>query len=73
MYTPLENCPFLKIAYYQSLFSYGFGFYQIKNGDKAVNVNLFTVHHVCEGFVERRNLESGIWNAEFAIFQILTC
>ena len=71
MHMPLENCPFLKIAYFQSFFSFGYGFYQIKNGDKAVNVNLFTVHHVCEGFVEGK--ESGIRNAEFAIFQILTC
>ena len=36
-----------------------------------MNVNLFTVRHVLEGFVERK--ESGIRNAEFAIFQILTC
>ena len=34
----------------------------MKKGDKAVNVNLFTVGHVLEGFVERN--ESGIWNPE---------
>ena len=68
---PLENCPFLKIAYFKHFFLYGYGFYQIKNGKKAVNVNLFNVYHVCEGFAEGK--ESGIRNAEFAIFQILTC
>ena len=48
-----------------------YGFNPTKKGDKAVNVNLFTVRHVLEGFVE--GMESGIRNAELAIFQILAC
>ena len=42
-----------------------YGFNPTKKGDKAVNVNLFTVRHVLEGFVERK--ESGIRNPECGI------
>ena len=61
---PLENCPFLKIGYFNHFFPYGYGFYQIKNGDKAVNVNLFTVRHVCEGLWNGGNLGSGMRNSQ---------
>ena len=62
-YMPLENCPILKTAYFQS-FPCGCGFNQTKKREKAVNVSLFTVGHVFVGFVER--VGSGIGNAEFA-------
>ena len=67
---PLETCPFLKTAYFQSLFSMWLGFNQTKKGEKAVNVSLFTVRHVFVEFVEGE--ESGIQNAEFAtLFLVL--
>ena len=67
---PLETCPFLKTVYFQSLyFPCGYGFNQTKKGEKAVNVSLFTVHHVFVEFVE--GMESGIRNAEFATLFLL--
>ena len=59
-YMPLENYPFLKAAYFQSLFSCGYGFNQTKKGEKAVNVS-----HVFVGFVEWE--ESSSWNTECGI------
>ena len=60
---PLENCPFLKMAYFQSLFfPCEYGFNPTKKGDKAVNVNLFTVRHVFGGIWGRE--ESGMRNLQ---------
>ena len=64
-YMPLENCPFLKTAYFQSLFLCGHSFNQTKKGEKAVNVSLLTVRHVFVGFREWQ--ESGSWKLEYGM------
>ena len=66
---PLENCPFLKTAYCQSLFSMWLWFSPNEEGREGDERKLIYVRHVFVGFVEGE--DSGIRNAEFATLFVL--
>ena len=73
-YMPLENCPFPKIAYFQSLFFH----VNMVLTQRRRETRRWTWTYLLSAMFWRdlwnvRNLESGIRNVEFAIFQILTC
>ena len=63
-YMPLENCPLLKTAYFQSLFSMWLWFKPNEEEREGGERELIYVGHVFVRFVER--VGSGIRNAEFA-------
>ena len=64
---PLDNCPFLKTGDFQSLFSMWLRFYPNEEGRKGGERKLIYARHVFVGFVEGKNLESGIRNSEYRI------
>ena len=77
---PLENCPFLTIAYFQSLFSIWLWFLPNKErrqgGESELicgTVGIWNPESGMRNSQSFKGKESGIRNAEFAIFQILTC
>ena len=61
---PLDNCPFLKTAHFQSLFSMWL-WLPNEEGRERGERKLIYVRHVFVGFVEGE--ESGIRNPEFGI------
>ena len=62
---PLDNCPFLKTAHFQPLFSMWLWFYPNEEGREGSERKLIYVRHVFVGFVEGE--ESGIRNSECGI------
>ena len=66
-YIPLENCPFLRTAYFQSLFSMWLWFLPNKEWRQGSEHELI----YCPPCLRNANLNSGM--RKFAILQILTC
>ena len=71
-YMALENCPFLTTAYFQSLFSMWLCFLPNKEWRQSGEHELICCPP-CLRMGLRNVRNSLIRNAEFAIFQILTC
>ena len=71
---PLENCPFLKTAYFKSgtVFHVAMVLTQRRRGRRRQNVNLLSAVFL-QGLRNVRNLESGIRNAEFATLSNVAC
>ena len=71
-YMPLETCPFLTTANFQSLFSMWLCFLPNKEGRQSGEHELICCPSCLRmGLRNARNLESGM--REFTIFQIFTC
>ena len=66
-YIPLENCPFLKTAYF---FPCGCGFNQTKKREKVVNVSLFNAWDLESGMRNSQRFSFVICGKSFRIYNI---